>query len=585
MTNAQVAKLLREVAAAYTIKNEKKFRFQIIAYQKAADAIENSTLEVRDLIKEGKLESLPGVGHSIRSHLEELIKTGKVKHFDWVFEGVLKSIFPLLDIPSLGPKKAFRLVTEFGLENPKTVVDDLESMAKKGKIATLEGFGEKSQEDILRAITEYRGGRAKTNRMVLPYAGELADEIITYLKQSKYVSDVQPLGSLRRRVSTIGDIDIAASSDNPKEVIKHFTSYPKMARVIEKGSATASILVTTDKQIDLMAQPPKAFGSLLQHFTGSKNHNVHLREFALKKGLSLSEYGIKKAGKLSFYDSEEKFYKAVGLDWIPPEIREDTGEIERAQKHNLPKLLELKDIKGDLHIHSSFPIEPSHDMGRDTMETMLKKAKDLGYEYLAFSEHNPSKSKHTKEQIYSILTRRKDRIEQLNSNTKYVRVINLLEVDIMPSGELAIDNKSAEYLDGMLVSIHSVFSMNKEQMTKRVLKGLAHPKAKILSHPTGRLLNERPGYELDFEQIFDFCKKHNKALEINAWPPRLDLSDVLVRQAVEQGVKMVIDTDSHAVGQMDLMKYGVSVARRGWAEKKDILNTLPYDDFMRWIKS
>lgn len=585
MTNAQVAKLLREVAAAYTIKNEKKFRFQIIAYQKAADAIENSTLEIKDLIKEEKLETLPGVGPSIRSHLEELIKTGKVKRFNWVFSGVPKSVFPLLDVPSIGPKKAFRLVQEFGLKNPKSVIDELEKIAKKGKVAPLEGFGEKSQEDILRAISEYRGGRGKTNRMVLPYAGELAEEIIAYLKQSKYVSDVQPLGSLRRRASTIGDIDIAASSDNPTEVIKHFIAYPRSTRVIEKGNATASILVTAGKQIDLMVQPKKAFGALLQHFTGSKNHNVHLREFALKKGLSLSEYGIKKKGKLNLYDSEEKFYDALGLDWIPPEIREATGEIERAHTHTLPKLVELKDIKGDLHIHSSFPIEPSHDMGRDTMETMLGRAKEFGYEYLGFSEHNPSVSKHTKQQIYSILARRKTKIEQLNSSTKHVRVISLLEVDIMPRGELAIDNKAAEYLDAMLVSIHSSFGMDKQQMTKRVLAGLSHPKAKIFTHPTGRLLNERPGYNLDFELIFAFCKKHNKAIEINAWPPRLDLPDILVRQAVEQGVKLVIDTDSHAAPQMDLMKYGVSVAKRGWAQKKDILNTLSYDEFMKWLQS
>ncbi|HVZ58650.1 MAG TPA: hypothetical protein VG935_02760 [Patescibacteria group bacterium] len=587
MTNQKIAQLLRHVAAAYAIKNEAKFKFQILAYQKAADAIEHSTSEVEDLIKEDKLSSIPGVGPSLQQHLTELVKKGHVKHFETVMEDTPPALFPLLDIPSFGPKKAYRLVSHFKLHDPKTVVKDLKKLAQQGKIADLEGFGKKSQDDILRAINEYAQGVNKTTRMTLPFAQELADKLIEYMKKNKAVLEIYPLGSLRRQKETIGDVDLAVATTKPQEVLEYFTHYPYKERVIEKGDASASILISGGKHVDLMVQPPVAFGSLLQHFTGSKEHNVHLREYALKKRLSLSEYGIRRKSnpdKLEQFDDEVAFYNALGLDWIPPEIRENTGEIELALQHKLPKLVELKDIKGDFHLHSSFAIEPSHDMGADTMETMLKKAEALNYTYLGFSEHNPSQSKHTEKEIYEILQKRSKKIEQLKRSNKNIRIFSLLETDILPNGDLAINDHALDILDATLVSIHSVFSMNKSEMTKRVLKGLSHPKAKILTHPTGRLINERPGYELEWKEIFAFCKSENKALEINAYPSRLDLPDVLVREAKEAGVKFFIDTDSHAVEQMDLMRYGVAVARRGWATKDDIWNAQEYNKLVEFFR-
>ncbi len=588
MTNAQIAKLLRNVAASYAIKNEAKYRFQIIAYQRAADAIQSSTAEVKDLIKEDKLEGLPGVGPSIRAHLEELIKTGEVKHFEAIMKEVPNAVFPLLDVPTFGPKKAYKLVSHFGFKNPETVIADLKKVAGQGKIAKLEGFGEKSQQDILEAIEDFKEGNKKTKRMVLPYAAELAETILTYLKKSDVIIDAKPLGSLRRRLSTIGDLDFAVSTKDSKKAIDYFIAYPHKERIIEQGDISASILVSSGRQVDLMTQPPDSFGSLLQHFTGSKNHNVHLRELAIKKGMSLSEKGIKiktKTGeKTEKYATEEAFYKALGMDWLPPEMREDTGEIELSLEHKLPQLIQLKDIKADFHLHSSFHIEPSHDMGISTMEEMVEKARHLGYEYIGFSEHNPSVSKHSQKEVYDILARRKDKIEQINESNKNIRVISLLETDILANGEIAIDEKSLSLLDGTLVSIHSAFNMNREDMTKRIIAGLSHPKAKILSHPTGRLLNQRPGYEVNFDELFDFVKRNTKALEINSWPERLDLPDIMVREAVKNGIKMVINTDSHAKDQMDMMQFGVSVARRGWATKQDILNTLSYNKFMDWLK-
>lgn len=588
MSNQDLAKLFRNVAAAYSIKDEKKFRFQIIAYQKAADTVSNLTSEIIDFYKDDKLNTLPGIGVTIKSHLEELFKTGKVSHFEWALKGIPEAVFPLLDIPSFGPKKAYRLVKEFHLNNPKTVIKDLEEIASRGKIAKLDGFGDKSQSDILRAIAEFRLGKGKKTRMTLPYAMEIADKITSYLKLSKDVIRAESLGSLRRRMPTVGDIDIAVATNNSKSVIEYFTGYPYKERIIEKGDTTSSLLVSGGKQVDLMTQPPEAFGALLQHFTGSKNHNIHLRELSLKKGLSLSERGIKNLSKkglpIQNYDSEEGFYEAIGLQWIPPEIREDTGEIELASQKKLPELIKLSDIKGDLHIHSNFPIEPSHDLGQNTIDEMLQKAKSLKYDYLGFSEHNPSISKHTSNQIYSLLKRRTLKIEQIMSDNKDVRILKLLEIDILPSGNLAIDDKSLNLLDGAIVSIHSTFNMNKADMTERVLKGLSHKKAKILAHPTGRMLNERKGYELDWSKIFEYCKKYNKALEINSWPGRLDLPDMIIRMAVNTKVKMVINTDSHAVLEMDNMKYGIAMARRGWATRDDILNTLSYNEFYKWLK-
>lgn len=586
MSNQEIAKLLKNVAASYTIKDEKKFHFQIIAYQKAADTVSNLTEELNDYYQEDRLKDLPGIGNTLKSHLIELFKKGKVSHFEWVLKDIPQSVFVLMEIPSFGPKKSYKLVREFKLNNPQTVIEDLEKIARKGKIAILEGFGDKSQSDILRSIEEFKEGKGKTTRMPLPYAFEISEKILLYLRKCPEIEKAEALGSLRRRSATVGDIDIAACGKNPEQIIDYFTKYPSTERIIEKGDISASILVSGGKQIDLLVQPLESFGSLLQHFTGSKNHNIALRELALKKGLSLSEYGIKniKGGKINKYSNEDKFYNAIGLQWIPPELREDKGEIESSKKNNLPDLVDLSDLKGDLHIHSSYPIEPSHDLGVDNMQTMLKKAKDLNYNYLGFSEHNPSISKHSNQKIYEILKIRDEYINQLQSNTKDVRIIKLLETDILPNGNLAIDNKSLNILDAAIVSIHSVFSMHKDEMTKRVISGLSHKKAKILAHPTGRMLNERPGFELDWEKLFEFCKKFNKALEINSWPGRLDLPDNIIKLAVDSDVKMIINSDSHSVEQMSLQKYGVFMARRGWAKKSDILNTLSYNKFSEWLK-
>jgi DNA polymerase (family 10) len=480
------------------------------------------------------------------------------------------------------------------LTNPRTAIHDLKQACQKAKIRKIEGFGVESEAKILKEIDEYL---SRTKRILLPYATKISSDILNFLKKEPSVLSADPLGSLRRRCSTVGDIDISVASNYPEAVITHFAHYPGKTRVLEAGKATASILLKNGHQVDLMIQPPDSYGALLQHFTGSKHHNIKLREVALRRGCSLSEYGVRmvKKGekldqggeknpkpkrKLIKFDSEEKFYHFLGMEWIPPELREDAGEIEMAIEKNLPKLVEIKDIKGDFHLHSNFPLEPSHDLGENSAEEMIERASLMGYEYLAFTEHNPSVSQHSSRQIIDLLKRKKEMFERVRASPvgkQMKRIFNCLEVDIRPDGNLAIPESGVEYLDFIIVAIHSSFKLERAVMTKRILRALANPKVKILAHPTGRILNKREGYELDWETIFAFCLENRKILEISAFPNRLDLPDVLVQEAVKKGVKLIIGTDAHRVEEMAMMPFGVYVARRGWAEKKDIINTYPVE--------
>lgn len=565
MTNLQIAELLRQVAAAYQLRDAKKNFFKITAYERAADAVEHATSELKDVWDEGKLEEVPGVGPSIAEHLDELFRTGKSKHFEEVMKGISLDAFKLMKLPGIGIKTATKLLNEGDKKEVSEKLKEVDVLEKKDK------------------------------RHLLPYASVIASEIIDYMRGNEYVKKIDPLGSLRRQVSTVGDIDISVATDKPIEVLNYFVKYPKVQKIIEKGEHSASIVVPGGVQVDLIAQKPESYGSLLQHFTGSKHHNIALREYSLKKGLSLNEYGVKKVGenpktaKYKTFEDEEGFYKYLGLNWIAPELREDTGEIEKALEGKLPNLVELKDIKADLQMHSSFDIETSHDLGISSMEELIKKGNELGYEYLAFTEHNPSKKGHSQGNIVEILKRKREKIDQLNyslkknGNNSIKKVFNSLEIDINVDGTLPVLEDGLSTLDFALVSVHGSFRLEKSEMTKRVLNALAHPKVKIFAHPTARKIQEREGIELDWPKVFEFCLKNNKFLEINADPMRLDLPDNLVREAVKLGVKLTMGTDAHHKDGLNNMLWGISVARRGWAEKKDIINTLPLEDFEKVI--
>ena len=583
MDNLEIAKLLRSVAAAYQVNpatsSEPTSHFRIVAYQNAADAIEHLTSEVKDLWDDNKLKEIPGVGNTIADYLDELFKTGKIKHFEEALHDLPPAMFELMDVPGIGAKRALRLSRELGITRSHGALEKLIHAAERGHIRNLEGFGEQLEKEILDSVKTVK---ERSKRLLLPFATIVAEEVVEYMQKHPSVGKIETLGSLRRRVATVGDIDIAVATNKPKEVIEHFAAYPKKTKLIEKGDSTSSLLLPGGVQVDLMVQPPQYFGALLQHFTGSKHHNIALRTYALKKKLSLSERGIKSGDRIEYFATEEEFYKRLGMDWIPPELRENEGEIELALLRQLPKLVELKDIKGDLHMHSNFPEETSHDAGINSMEELVKEAERLGYEYIGFSEHNPKQTLE-EEKIIDILEQKRERVQKLNS--KNLKVFNGLEIDITPSGKLALPERAFATLDYAIVSIHSSFRGTKEDQTKRVLTGLEHPKVRIFGHPTGRKLNEREGVDLDWDKIFDYALKHNKWIEINSSPDRLDLPDSLARQAVKLGVKLIVNTDSHEVSWLSGMRYGVSVARRGWAEKEDVINTLSLQEFEKILHS
>ncbi len=577
ISNATVAKLLKNVAAAYTIKGIGNI-FQIRAYENAADSIEHSTAEVEDLWKENKLNTLPGLGPSIRSYLEELFSKGKVAHFEQIQKDIPEIVFNLLDIPGVGPKTASK-IADLGVKDLK----DLRVKIKSGELVQ-KGFSDKLAQNILQGLMEVNN---RSGRMLLPFAFAQAEKIIEYLKQSKDVNQADFLGSLRRMVATIGDLDFAASSKNPQKVVDYFCNMPGISRILDQGSNKAAVVLSNGLHVDLLVGQPESYGALLQHFTGGKNHNIHLRTWAEKKGWSLSEDGIKdiKSGKIKETKTEKEFYKLLGMDTPAPEIREDTGEIEAAQIHKLPDLIELKDIKGDLHLHSNFPIKsPSHGPGVNTIDEIIKTAIDMGYEYVGISDHPLGTNTTSNKEKIEWVEKRTGYINKLRQSTKSIRVLNGLEIDILGDGSLNVPDEALETLDYCIAGIHSGHRGSKDVITKRLLAALSNPHVDIISHPTNRLLNDRDSSDADWEEVFKAAAKNNKILEINSFPNRLDLRDDLVKLALEYGVKFIIDTDAHEISQMNNMRFGVSVARRGWATKKDVVNSWSYQDFAKWFR-
>lgn len=583
ISNIKVAKILRNIAAAYTIKKIGSL-FQIRAYENAADVIEHSTAEIFDLWQEDKLSEIPSLGEKIQGYLDELFTTGEVKHFQQIQKGIPQVVFDLLDITGIGPVTAGKIA--------KLGVKDLRDLRKKIKSGELvrRGFSAKIAQNIMLGLQHLS---QTGHRMLLPYAAAQADKILSYLKNNVDTLKVYPLGSFRRMVATVGDLDFAVSSKKPKEVVEYFCKLPGTARVIDKGENKASVVLRSGLQVDLLVGEPDSFGALLQHFTGSKAHNIKLRILAQKKGYSLSEYGIKRAdnrkrrvesGKIIKTETEEKLYSLLGMQTPPPEIREDTGEIEAALEHKLPELVSIDDIKGDLHLHSCFPIDsPSHGPGADSIEDMVNKAFSLGYEYVGISDHPPGFTTNSKDQIIKWTEKRTKFIQNLKSKTKSIRVLNGLEVDILADGSLSVPDRALVMLDYCIAGIHSGHRGSKEEISKRLMQALANPHVDIISHPTNRLINERESSEVDWEEIFKVAAARDKILEINGYPNRLDLRDDLVRKALKFGVKFIINTDAHEVSQMDNMIFGVSVARRGWVEKKDVINTWDWTDFAKWF--
>ncbi|MDD5182382.1 MAG: DNA polymerase/3'-5' exonuclease PolX [Candidatus Nanoarchaeia archaeon] len=566
--NQEIAAILYRISEMLEIKN---IKWEPIAYSKAARTIESLSENLEDVYRRGGTKALmeiPGVGKTIASHIEEFIRTGKIKKYDELKKSTPIDIESLSNVEGLGPKKIMLLYKKLKIKN----LGDLEQAAMEGKIQKLPGMRKKTEENILKAI---QFTQASGERKLIGYALPLAREIIALLQKQSYILRAEIAGSIARRKETIGDIDILVTTSNPKKVMNLFTSLPKVKRVIAKGE-TKSTVVYEDMQVDCRVLPPGEFGSALQYFIGSKDHNVAVRRIAISKGYKLSEYGLFRGTKRIAGKTEDEIYSKLGMQTPPPEIRENRGEVEAALKHELPQLVELKDIKGDLHMHTNY------SDAENTVEEMVRTCKARGYSYCAITDH-VSPVGIANGLTMAKLKRQQKEIDAARKKLNFP-ILHGAEVDIKMDGELFADAAMLSEFDIVLASIHQGMQHTKEEMTKRMIKAMENRYVNIICHPTGRKINKRPGYELDFEKVFTAAKANNIFLESNAAPIRLDLSDVNTRAAKDAGLQIPIGTDAHAVNQLDLMEYGVSTARRAWCTKKDILNTLSLNELLKRIK-
>jgi DNA polymerase (family 10) len=567
MKNTAIAKVFSDIADLLELKGENQFKIR--AYQKAARAIEHYPKEIRIMVDEGEdLKSIPGVGDAIAKKTTELVETGKLEYYEKLKAEFPKGIINLLDIPGVGPKTANKLCSELGI----TSVDSLEQAIKDGSVARLFRLGEKTANNILQQI---EASRRKDQRIPIGEALPTVEEILSALNSVPGVRNLTYAGSLRRFRETLGDIDLMGTAENPQKVMDTFVSLPIVGQVLVQGPTKSSIIVSGGLQVDLRMVEHEAFGSLLQYFTGSKQHNISLRERGRRQGLKLSEYGITDitTDKLEKFAEEKEFYRRLGLQYIPPELREAQGEIERAEQGTLPKLVELSDIKGDLHIHTDW------SDGHNSIEEMALAAKKLGYQYIAITDHSGGRGI-THGLDIERLRQQIEEIKKVNEHRDGIQVFSGIEVDIRADGSLDLPHTILAELDIVIAAVHSAMNQNEEKMTRRVLSAVDNPDVDIIAHPTCRLLPAREPVAIDLEAVLRTAAKNNKIMEINAMPDRLDLNDVHASRARELGVKLAIGTDAHYVSHLDFMRFGVGVARRAWCEPQHILNTLPLADIL-----
>lgn len=571
MENKQIADFFAEVAELLELQGENPFRIR--SYENAARILGDMSENIAALVRSGQnLQEIPGIGEGISKKIIEIVETGKLKFLDEQKAKVPAGLPGLLKIEGLGPKKVKLFHDRLGIDS----LDKLEEAAKAGKLRELPGMGEKSEEKILKGITNLRRG---LGRFKLSVGLSYAEALVGYLKKVKGVKRLEPSGSLRRRCETVGDLDILAICAKDSPLMDKFTAYDDVEEVIAKGETKSSVRLRCGLQVDVRVLDAGSFGSGLQYFTGSKAHNIALRSRANDRGLKLSEYGVfeiqtdkKVAGK-----SEQEVYKVLDLPLIPPELREDRGEIEAAEKGKLPKLIELSDIRGDLQMHTK------ESDGKDTIEDMAEAAKKLGYEHIAITEH--SKAVRIANGLdEKRLAEHLKRIDKVNAKLSGFRVLKGVEVDILGDGSLDLSDDILKECEVVVASVHSRFNMDEKEMTQRIIRALANRYVNFLGHPTGRLILEREAYKLDLKEVVKAAIDNNVILEINAYPDRLDLRDVDARMAKDMGAKLSISTDAHSKLQLDMMKYGVFTARRAWLEAKDIVNTLPLTRLVKAIR-
>ena len=576
MKNKEVARILGKIADLYEIKGGESFRVR--AYRSAIAQIENTGEDIEDVAARGELESIPGIGKATAEKVRDILETGTTARFEELKSRIPESLTDLLQIPDIGPSTVRMLWQRLDI----TSMADLEQAAKDHRIRDETSLGEKGEAQILRNMEMLRKhGHRLSLGVVLP----MAEDVIARLKETGLVKQISEGGSLRRRKDTIGDIDLVAETSDPKALSEAFTSLPHVQQVIESGATMTSVLTTSALRMDLRVAEPGHFGAMLHHFTGSKYHNIKLRGMARDMGLTMNDYGVHRidTGETIVPGrDEEEIYRVLGLPLIPVELREDHGEIEAAKEGRLPKLIEQGDIKGDLHVHTS-----ASD-GKNTLEEMVQAAQARGYRYLAICDHANMVAPAARRQspdnapTFGALL---EEIHRLSKRLRGFRILAGAEVHIRKDGSLELDSRVLEKLDIVVGSVHQRYKMDEQQMTERIVKGIETGWIDILAHPTGRLINRREPYEVNFDRILDAAKAHSTALEMNTYPDRLDLNDIYARMAKKHGVKLSIDSDAHTADELNSLRYGVMLARRGWLEASDVLNTLPVDDLLTWLSA
>ncbi len=560
MENAKIARIFTEVADLLDIKGDNPFRIR--SYRNAARTIENLSENLAGMVEDGAdLTELPGIGRDLAGKIAEIVRTGRLKTLQDLKKGLPSGLPELLRIEGVGPKKVKLFHDKAGVDS----IDDLERAAREGKLQGLFRMGEKTEEKILRAIENYRKG---AGRYRLDVGFTYAESITRYLAAGPGFSQLVPAGSLRRRRETIGDIDILAISRAGSKLMDRFVSYDEVEAVLAQGPTKSSIRLGNGLQVDVRVMRKKEFGSALLYFTGSKAHNIALRTRAQEMGLKVSEYGVFQGEKRIAGETEEACYRALGLEWIPPELRENRGEIRAAADGTLPRLVELEEIRGDLQMHST-----ASD-GKNTVLEMGRAAQKLGYQYIAVTDHSQAVKVagglNEKE-----LARHLKEIEKADAKCPGIRILKGVEVDILADGALDLKDSILRECEVVIAAIHYNFNLPEKEMTHRITRALKNRYVNIFGHPTGRLILQREPYRFDLDEVIRTAVGEGVALEIDAHPSRLDLNDIQARRAKELGARLVIDTDAHAAEQLDLMRFGVFIARRGWLEKDDVINTYP----------
>jgi DNA polymerase (family 10) len=583
MDNVEIARTLEEIADILEIQNENPFRIR--AYRNAARSVSVVMKPLRRMVEEGeRLTDLQGIGKEMANHIREMVETGTLAYRDQLLAEVPRSLIDLVRLPGVGPKKAKKLWDELGICS----VEELETAAKEGRIASVAGFGAKTQEKILAGIAEHRQHAA---RQLLADAERSVEPLLAYLRDVPGVERVEVAGSYRRRRETVGDIDllaIATPETGNGPVMRAFLEYPQRDKVLMSGDTRSTITLGSGLQVDLRAVPPECYGAALVYFTGSKEHNVKLRRRGVERGLRISEYGVFREdagaakGEGIFHGeriggaTEEEVYAAVGLAWIPPELREDQGEIEAAAAGRLPRLIELEDLHGDLHMHSVW------SDGRNTVEEMVEACAAHGYEYMVISDHSKALAMTNGLDAYRLRLQWAE-INAVQARHPEIRILKAMEVDILADGSLDLEDEMLAGLDLVLVSLHSRLEMPEAEQTERVLRALDHPEVNVFCHPTARLINRRRPAEMDIERVLRRAAERGVAVELNSNPHRLDLKDTHLRLAKELGCKVVISTDSHRTTELDLMRFGIEQARRAGLGPGDVLNALPWPDFAQAV--